>query len=228
MDLNLTGKAALVTGAISGVGYAIADRLAEHDADVAICGRTKLELSNSAALIGARGILLDMTTDDGARMLVDTNPDVDILINSLSICDNGDFWTTSDEKWRRLFEVNVLAGIRLSRMYIPRMQRRGWGRIIFIATFAGPSNEQCRAHDSMIVGALLGLSRGLAEACKGTGITVSVVVSGPSPLHPVGLTSREVDRLAELVIRASSPIFAPVSGDAIDVDTPLVFSGVGL
>lgn len=85
MDLELKGKTALVTGATAGIGLAIARRLAAEGADVVISGRQTAKLEAAATDIGARGILADPATAEGAETLVAALPQVDILVNNLGI-----------------------------------------------------------------------------------------------------------------------------------------------
>lgn len=85
MDLQLNGKTALVTGSTAGIGLEIARRLVSEGADVVICGRNQGKLDGAAADVGARGVLADPATAEGAAALVATVPDVDILVNNLGI-----------------------------------------------------------------------------------------------------------------------------------------------
>ena len=92
-----------------------------------------------AAVSGAKvdGFAGDLSTAEAARKLVKQLPDVDILVNNLGIFEPKPFGEIPDEDWRRFFEVNVISGVRLSRLYVEGMKRRGWGRIIFISSESG-------------------------------------------------------------------------------------------
>jgi NAD(P)-dependent dehydrogenase (short-subunit alcohol dehydrogenase family) len=192
MDLQLEGKAVLVTCATAGIGTSIARRLAEEGADVSICGREKLKLGSVAEAIGVRGILTDVTAEDGARKLYQALPNVDILINNLGICETKAFESIEDDDWLRLFNVNVLSGARLARFYFSQMKHRGWGRIVFISSDAGVLVPPDKIHYGMTQTAQLSISRGLASASIGTGVTVNSVVACTS-------SADETERLAPSV-----------------------------
>src|SRR6202012_2409221 len=81
-----------------------------------------------------RGIAADAATDEGAARIVAAASQVDILINNLGIYESKPFAETSDDDFRRFFDVNVVSGVRLSRAYFPGMLARNWGRIIFISS----------------------------------------------------------------------------------------------
>ena len=124
MDLQLNGKTALVTGSTAGIGLEIARRLSTEGADVVICGRDQAKLDAAASDVGARGVLADPATAEGAAALVAAVPDVDILVNNLGIYEAKPFEEITDDDWRRFFEVNVLSGARLARAYVPGMIAR--------------------------------------------------------------------------------------------------------
>ena len=178
MDLGLTGKTALVTGATAGIGLAIARRLAAEGADVVISGRQTAKLEAAAADIGARGVLADPATAEGAETLVAAVPQVDILVNNLCIYEAKPFADITDADWRRFFEINVLSGVRLARAYFPGMIARNQGRIIFIASESGVMVPSDMIHYGMTKTAQLAISRGLAGLTKGTAVTVNTVMPG--------------------------------------------------
>ena len=121
MDLQLTGKKALVTGSTAGIGLAIATALAREGAEVVINGRTGQRVAEAIQKIHAdadlkgsvSGIAADAGTRAGTDQLIAQVPDVDILVNNLGIFEPKPFEQIPDEDWRRFFEVNVLSGIRL-------------------------------------------------------------------------------------------------------------------
>jgi NAD(P)-dependent dehydrogenase (short-subunit alcohol dehydrogenase family) len=186
MDLQLSGKTALVTGSTGGIGLAIARKLAVEGAKVMIAGRTQAKLDEAAANIRAaggayvRGVLADAATAQGAATLLEATPVVDILVNNLGIYEIKSFVDITDEDWRKYFEVNVLSGARLARAYLPGMLRRNSGRIVFISSESAFVTPGPMIHYGMTKTAQLAISRGLAEMTKGTNVTVNSVLPGPT------------------------------------------------
>lgn len=178
MDLQLNGRTALVTGATAGIGLAIAQRLVAEGAQVTICGRSQQKLDAAAEQTGARGVLADPATAEGASVLIEAVPSVDILVNNLGIYESKPFTAITDDDWRRFFEVNVLSGARLARAYFPGMIERDWGRIIFIASDSGLIVPPDMIHYGMTKTAQLAVSRGLASATKGARVTVNSILPG--------------------------------------------------
>jgi NAD(P)-dependent dehydrogenase (short-subunit alcohol dehydrogenase family) len=184
MDLQLKGKTALVTGSTAGIGLAIAKRLAAEGVEVTICGRNQEKLDIAAADVGASGavraVLADPATAEGAAMLIEATPDIDILINNLGIYEAKPFTEITDQDWHHLFEVNVVSGARLARHYFPRMLEKNWGRVIFIASESALVIPGEMIHYGMTKTAQLAIARGLAEQTKGSGVTVNSVMPGPT------------------------------------------------
>jgi NAD(P)-dependent dehydrogenase (short-subunit alcohol dehydrogenase family) len=192
MDLRLTGKLALVTGSTAGIGFAICEALSREGARVIVNGRSKESVDAAVARLNALapgstvGFAGDMTSAGAAADLVRQFPSVEILVNNLGIFEPETFEEITDDEWKRFFDVNVLSGIRLARLYLPSMKQRNWGRIIFISSESGVQIPSEMIHYGVTKTAQLAVSRGLAEYVAGTGITVNCVLPGPTKSRGVG------------------------------------------
>jgi len=187
MDLKLAGKTALVTGSTAGIGYAIALGLAREGARVIVNGRTQARVDAALATIRqavpdatVEGIAEDLGTAAGCERLVRGLPTVDILVNNLGIFEPKPFAEIPDADWLRMFEVNVMSGVRLSRAYLPGMKRHNWGRIVFISSESAVQIPAEMVHYGMTKTAQIAVARGIAESCAGTGVTVNSVLAGPT------------------------------------------------
>lgn len=195
MNLELTGKTALVTGSTAGIGLAIATRLASEGAHVIVNGRTEERVSKAMAASGAaHGLVADLASEEGFRLCAERFPQVDILVNSLGIFEAKPFGDISDADWHRFFEVNVMSGVRLSRHYIAPMLAQNWGRIVFISSESGLQIPTEMIHYGMSKTAQLAVSRGLAETTAGSAVTVNAVLPGPTKSE--GVTAF-VDQMAK-------------------------------
>src|SRR5438132_6774356 len=187
MDLQLQGKRALVTGSTAGIGFAIAQRLAKEGAAVIVNGRTEKRVEQALSAITKAGVsgkleglAADLGTAEGTRTAIERFPEVDILVINLSIFEIKPFENIPDADWLRLFEVNILSGVRLSRHYLPRMKKRNWGRIVFISSESAIQIPAEMIHYGMTKTVQLAIARGLAENTAGTNETVNSVMPGPT------------------------------------------------
>lgn len=192
MDLQLKSKLAVVSGSTAGIGLAIAAALHAEGARVVVNGRTQAAVDKAIAELNATsggevlGFAGDLTQAEAADALAREFPDVEILVNNLGIFEPKPFEKITDADWVRFFEANVLSGARLARLYLPAMRRANWGRIIFISSESGVQIPAEMIHYGMTKTAQLAVSRGLAEAVAGTGITVNSVLPGPTRSRGVG------------------------------------------
>jgi NAD(P)-dependent dehydrogenase (short-subunit alcohol dehydrogenase family) len=214
MKIDLSGKTALVTGSTSGIGHAIAKGLAAAGAAVVINGRTQDKVDAAVAAIGkavpgvkVRGVAADVSTAAGCRALSAALPDVDILVNNAGIFEPKDFFEIPDEDWSRFFEVNVLSGVRLSRVYMPGMLKRNWGRIVFISSESALNIPKEMIHYGMTKTAQLAVSRGLAEMTRGTAVTVNSVLPGPTMSEGVEAFVKDLARQNGQSVEQAAALF---------------------
>ncbi|MEA2711482.1 MAG: hypothetical protein QOF78_4083, partial [Phycisphaerales bacterium] len=187
MDLQLQGKRALVTGSTAGIGLAIAIHLAAEGAAVVVNGRTQQRVDAALAAVkrdtknaNVTGVAADLSSAAGTRELLRQLPDIDILVNNMGVFEPKAFVDITDEDWLRMFETNVMSGVRLSRHYLPKILARDWGRIIFISSESAVQIPAEMIHYGMTKTAQVAVARGIAETTAGTGVTVNSVLVGPT------------------------------------------------
>lgn len=200
MDLDLTGKVALVTGSTTGIGHASAMGLARMGASVIVNGRTEAAVAEAIGKIKGEvpaakthAAATDLSTAEGCAALIERFPVVDILVNNLGIYEPKPFFETPDQDWQKMFDVNVMSGVRLTRHYLKRMlDEKTWGRVVFVSSESGIFIPKEMVHYGFSKSAQLVIARGVAEQTKGTNITVNSVLPGPTwvPMQQVRLTAR--------------------------------------
>jgi len=193
VDLKLTDKVALVTGSTAGIGFAIARSLAREGAHVYVNGRTQARVYAAVSAIrretGAGrvdGIVADFSGAAGAEAAIAKLPAVDVLVNNVGIFEPKAFAEIPDADWFRLFEVNVMSGVRLSRHYVAGMIAKNWGRILFISSESAVQIPAEMVHYGMTKTAQVAVARGIAESVAGTGVTVNSILAGPTMSEGAG------------------------------------------
>jgi len=186
MDLQLTGKRALVTGSSSGIGEGIAKALASEGATVLVHGRSAPRAQAVAAAIkevGGRAevVLGDLATDDGAaevaRQALADGP-VDILVNNAGFYENRTWWTATPEDWVATLQSDLLSSVRLIQALVPAMKARGWGRVIQIGSGTGAQPFAGYPQYCAVNAARTNAAVSLAREMKGTGVTSNIVSPG--------------------------------------------------
>jgi NAD(P)-dependent dehydrogenase (short-subunit alcohol dehydrogenase family) len=187
MHIDLSGKRAIITGSTAGIGFAIAQGLANAGAHVVVTGRTQARVDDAiAALKNAtpnakvEGVAADLGTAEGCQTLIKQQPSADILINNVGIFGPQDFFDVDDATWQQFFDINIMSAVRLSRHYAQGMRERDWGRIQFISSESGINIPSEMVHYGMTKSALLSVSRGLAKVLSGTQVTVNAILPGPT------------------------------------------------
>src|SRR2546429_4560701 len=222
MDLQLTGKRALVTGSTAGIGLAIGSPLAGEGATVIINGRSESRVTGAVAKIrqdypqaNLEMLAGDLSKAEVVKQATSRFPHVDILINNLGIYEPKSFEDISDEDWMAMIETNFMSGVRLSRHYLPKMRPKNWGRIIFISSESAINIPVEMIHYGVTKTMQLALARGLAETTSGTGVTVNSILAGPTRSEGVeqfitdvaktkGIASTEVEKDFFKTVRPSS------------------------
>jgi 3-oxoacyl-[acyl-carrier protein] reductase len=241
MDLGLAGKLALVTASTGGIGLEIARALAAEGARVIVNGRSELSVAKAIEQIrnglkDARieGLAADNGTAEGTQATIAAFPEVDILVNNLGIYEAVGFFDETDESWQRLFEVNIMSGVRLSRHYLKKMIAKGSGRVVFISSESALSPAPEMAHYSATKTMQLSISRSLAELTRGTRVTVNTVLPGSTRTEGVekfikdvfpGVSPDEAERRFMRENRPTSLLERLINPDEIAATVAFVCSG---
>jgi NAD(P)-dependent dehydrogenase (short-subunit alcohol dehydrogenase family) len=258
MDLQLKGKKALVTGSTAGIGFATARLLAAEGASVVVNGRTPkrvdaaiAEIRKAARAESVRGVAADVSTAAGCDAVAKAALEVDILVNNMGIFEPKPFEKITDEDWMRMFEANVMSGVRLSRHYLPGMKNKNWGRIIFVSSESAVQIPAEMIHYGMTKTAQVAVARGIAESVAGSAITVNSILAGPTrsegvetfvarmggaegpeafekeffkSIRPTSLLQRfeTIDEVAHMIVYLCSPLASATTGSALRVDGGVV------
>ena len=181
---DLTGKAALVTGASGGIGGAIARTLHAQGATVVLSGTRTEAHAALAAELGARAHAApaNLAEPEAARALVaaadEAAGQIDILINNAGLTRDGLALRMGDEDWQAVIDVNLTAGFRLARAALRGMLKRRWGRIIAITSVVGATGNPGQANYAASKAGMVGMSKALAAEVGGRGVTVNCVAPG--------------------------------------------------
>ena len=190
MELNLTGKVAIVTGGNRGLGAASAAALAVEGANLVLTARDHALLQETAARIEAdfsvsvEAVAADLTTAGAADNVVQAALDrfgaIDVLIGCAGASQGGVFWEIPDQVWNDSFALKFMGTIRMMRAVLPHMRAQGRGRIITIAGNTGKQPPSRMLPGAAANAALLAVTAGLAQEVAGDGIVVLAVNPGPT------------------------------------------------
>jgi 3-oxoacyl-[acyl-carrier protein] reductase len=203
---DLTGKAALVTGASGGIGWAIAEALRTQGANVAISGTRAERLNELAAKLGSRVFVLPCDLRDRAAVakLADDAEkalgQVDILVNNAGITHDNLFMRMKDEEWDDVIAVNLSSVFVLTRGVLRGMMRRRAGRIVNIASISGVLGNPGQGNYAASKAGLVGMTKSLAREVASRGITANCIAPGfiSTPMTNA-LTPRQTEAIAAAI-----------------------------
>ncbi len=181
MRMSLKGKNALVTGGGRGIGEAIARSLASQGANVVVCGRKEAPLKKVADEISGKAMVVDLgdrAKTDAFLSKLQSEVAIDILVNNAGIAESAPLHKSDDDMWDRMMELNATAGFRIIRALVPPMIKKGFGRVINLASNAGVSGYGYTAAYCASKHAMVGYTRGLAIDLAKTGVTINAVCPG--------------------------------------------------
>ena len=158
-------RSALVTGGASGLGAATAARLRADG-----CAVTTLDIGGQADVVA------DVTDEAALRLVAGQLGPVDVLINSAGIVGaNKPLLETTEQEWRRVFDVNVLGTVNTMRIFVPGMRERGWGRVVNFASMAGKDGNPGLSIYSASKAAVIGLTKSAGKELATTGVLVNAI-----------------------------------------------------
>ena len=187
VDLDLTGKIAIVTGSSRGLGLASARSLVREGCRVAICARGEARLNEAAAELrtlardGILPIVADLATAHGVETVVNRTIEafggLDILVNNVGIARGAGIVDTTDAEWTEAFDQTLVPAIRASRLAVPHMRRRGGGAIVMIASIWGRESGGRMTYNA-VKAAEISLAKSMAQQLAHDNIRVNSVAPG--------------------------------------------------
>lgn len=185
MDLQISGKKAIMAGGSAGMGRATAERLAEAGVELYITARREERLVNAAREISEKygasvtPIVADSSKEEGRQALFAACPDPDILAITIKPpAPNGDFLELTPEHWRDSIETALIGPIEIMRNYIPVMKDKGWGRILNIATFSAKNPMLWRLMSGPARSALINYTASVSREIAQHGVNINNILPG--------------------------------------------------
>ena len=189
MDLGLAGKVAIVTGGSRGLGLAAAHALIAEGANVLVCARGEDALKTAAAALqqsagpGARAgyAVADVSTAAGVASVVDAAVrefgGIDVLVNNVGLAKGADLEATTDADWQEAFDQTLFPAIRMSRLAVPHIRRRGGGAIVIVSSIFGRESGGRMTYNA-VKAAEISLTKSLAQQLARDQIRVVGVAPG--------------------------------------------------
>jgi 3-oxoacyl-[acyl-carrier protein] reductase len=187
IDLDLTGKRAVLTGASLGIGAAAVRALADQGADVSFCSRSADNVaaladyrppSGSGRVRGFSADMADQASVDAFLEAVQADGPVDILVNNVGASPSRNFLYMSDEDWLSLFELNVLSAVRCTRRLLPAMRQHKWGRVVMVASGAALYPNAALIDYGASKAAMVAMGKALARKYGADNVLVNSVLPG--------------------------------------------------
>jgi 3-oxoacyl-[acyl-carrier protein] reductase len=191
VDLGLSGRACVVTGASRGIGLATARMLCAEGASVLLVARSEdrlVEAADECAAAGqeaggrAESLVADVTEAEAAERIVSEAGErlgqVDVLVNNAGTARRRDLDNVPDEDWYAAWELNVMGPMRLMRAAVPAMRERGWGRIVNVSSSSGKRPSGSTPEYSVAKAAELSLSRLYADRHAADGVLINAICPG--------------------------------------------------
>jgi 2-hydroxycyclohexanecarboxyl-CoA dehydrogenase len=197
--VRLEGRRALVTGGASGIGAAIARRLAGEGAEVWIGDVNEAGAGDVAAEISGHALRLDVTDLDSARAAVEEAGRLDVLVNNAGLDEFGFFTQTTPEQWQRVLGVNLYGVLNCTAAALPGMQEAGYGRIVSISSEAGRVGSKGSAVYSAAKGAVIAFMKVIARENGRYRITANSIAPGPIET-PLLMGAKEFGEIGEKIL----------------------------
>ena len=187
IDLDLSGKRAVVTGASLGIGAAVVRTLADHGATVAFCARGEAavqELAGYAPASGGavRGYQADMADAVSTAAFLDAaEADIgpaDILVNNVGASPSRNFLYMTDEDWEQLHQLNLMSAVRCTRRCLPAMRKQRWGRVVMIATSGAVYPNAALIDYAATKAAMIATAKALAGKYGADGVLTNTILPG--------------------------------------------------
>ncbi len=221
IDLDLTGRRAVVTGASAGIGEATVEVLADLGARVDFCARgadgvERLGAYQSPGGGSVVGHVADMGDRQSTESFIEAvlaDGGVDILVNNVGASPSRNFQYMTDEDWHDLHELNLMSAVRCTRAFLPGMRANGWGRVVMIATGAAFYPGAALIDYAATKAAMVATGKALAGKYGRDGVLVNSVLPG---LIHTAMWERAAGEIGEASGRSAADVIA-ANGSSVPV-----------